>query len=308
MVAKSQATAAWDRRNCDQVTSERVGAGSIPALLRICQTVDAARRWPSPASSPWMRRYPQVGFSAARRSASRRSSAEVDGRPGGRCGWVQCPGVTMRRRASRCQRSSVSGVTSHPVRLGRGSAAAIAPSKLRSASVSSGRSIWRRSTASWWRNTMISRSFERPERTVSRASDARNRYKIRYTRIQHRPASRQVNDHGRVFGTHTPRQPQRPPQTAPAAQLAMGKHLHHRPGTHPQPAPTHLSRPQRPAQRSRTPPATNRTSPALQSCTPQNAPARTHAPAQRPPGPKPSIPQTRRWIQAKVYEQPMRDR
>ena len=31
----------------------------------------------------------------------------------------------------------------------------------------------------------------------------RNRYKIRYTRTQHRPASRQVNDHGRVSGTHT---------------------------------------------------------------------------------------------------------
>ena len=30
----------------------------------------------------------------------------------------------------------------------------------------------------------------------------RNRYKIRYTRTQHRPASRQVNDHGRVSGTH----------------------------------------------------------------------------------------------------------
>ena len=73
-------------RNCDQVTSARVGAGSIPALLRICQTVDAARRWPSLASSPWTRRYRQVGFSAARRSASRRSFAEVDGRPGGRCG------------------------------------------------------------------------------------------------------------------------------------------------------------------------------------------------------------------------------
>ena len=49
---------------------------------------------------------------------------------------------------------------------------------------------------------MISRSFERPDRTVSRASDARNRYKIRYTRTQHRPASRHVNDHGRVSGTH----------------------------------------------------------------------------------------------------------
>ena len=91
----------------------------------------------------------------------------------------------------------------HPqARLGRASAAAIAPSKLRSASVSSGRSTCRRSTASWWRNTTISRSFERPDRTASPASDARNRYKIRYTRTQHRPASRQVNDHDRVSGTH----------------------------------------------------------------------------------------------------------
>ena len=30
----------------------------------------------------------------------------------------------------------------------------------------------------------------------------RNRYEIRDTRTQHRPASRQVNDHGRVSGTH----------------------------------------------------------------------------------------------------------
>ena len=50
---------------------------------------------------------------------------------------------------------------------------------------------------------MISRSFERPDRTASRATDTRNRYKIRYTRIQHRPVSRHVNYHGRVSGTHT---------------------------------------------------------------------------------------------------------
>ena len=105
----------------------------------------------------------------------------------------------MRRR---CQRNSMSGVTSHPARLGRGSAAALAPSKLRSASVISGRSTCRRSTPSWWPKTMISRSFERPDRTMSRASDATNRYKIRYTTNQHRPTSRQVNDHGRVSGTH----------------------------------------------------------------------------------------------------------
>ena len=30
----------------------------------------------------------------------------------------------------------------------------------------------------------------------------RNQYEIRYTRTQHRPASRHVNDHGRVSGTH----------------------------------------------------------------------------------------------------------
>ena len=29
-----------------------------------------------------------------------------------------------------------------------------------------------------------------------------NRYEIRYTRTQHRPTSGQVNDHGRVSGTH----------------------------------------------------------------------------------------------------------
>ena len=33
-------------------------------------------------------------------------------------------------------------------------------------------------------------------------SGTRNRYEIRYTRTQHRRASRQVNDHGRVSGTH----------------------------------------------------------------------------------------------------------
>ena len=111
-----------------------------------------------------------VGFSAARRSVSSRSTAEVDGRPGRRCGWVQCR--TMRRR---CQRNSVSGVTNHPARLGRGSAAAIAPSKLRSVSVNLGRSTCRRSTPSWWRNTTISRSLERRERTDCRTSATNRR-------------------------------------------------------------------------------------------------------------------------------------
>ena len=49
---------------------------------------------------------------------------------------------------------------------------------------------------------MISRSFERRERTARRTSATNKRYMRRYTRTQHRPPSRQVNDHGRVSGTH----------------------------------------------------------------------------------------------------------
>ena len=95
-----------------------------------------------------------------------------------------------------------------------------------------------------------------------------------------------------------PRQPQRPTQTAPAAQLAMGTHLHHRPATNPQPAPTHLSRPQRPAQRSRTPPATNPHqphTPILHAPKRAGPHTRTSPAATRP---QPPIPQARRWIQA----------
>ena len=88
----------------------------------------------------------------------------------------------------------------------------------------SGRSTCRRSTASWWRNTMISRFFERPDRTVSRASDARNRYKIRYTRTQHRPPSSRVNDHGRVSGTHRDR---RANQTSHKSVISGGREVSH---------------------------------------------------------------------------------
>ena len=43
-------------RNCRQVGLDRRGAGSMPAVVRIFQTVEAATRWPSPTSSPWLRR------------------------------------------------------------------------------------------------------------------------------------------------------------------------------------------------------------------------------------------------------------
>jgi hypothetical protein len=57
-VKKSQATIPppWARKNCRHVSDDRRGAGSIPDGCRIDQTVLAATRMPSPASSPWIRR------------------------------------------------------------------------------------------------------------------------------------------------------------------------------------------------------------------------------------------------------------
>ena len=43
-------------RNARQVCPARLGAGSMPASLRICHTVDGATLYPRPVSSPWMRR------------------------------------------------------------------------------------------------------------------------------------------------------------------------------------------------------------------------------------------------------------
>jgi hypothetical protein len=42
MVKKSQATAAWECRNCDEVTSDRSGARSMPTDLRMLHTVEDA--------------------------------------------------------------------------------------------------------------------------------------------------------------------------------------------------------------------------------------------------------------------------
>ncbi len=46
--------AAWACRNCCQVGPERRGAGSMPAVRRISQTVDCATVTPSFVSSPWI--------------------------------------------------------------------------------------------------------------------------------------------------------------------------------------------------------------------------------------------------------------
>ncbi len=91
--------------------------------------------------------------------------------------------------------------------------------------VASPDSIETESTASGWRSTMISRSFTRPERTAKRAFAARNRYRMRYTGLQHRPASSQVNAHGRVIGTHTVRRRRGVRRRSVSIVLAVSRRL-----------------------------------------------------------------------------------
>jgi hypothetical protein len=81
---KSQARTpeAWARRNVLQDASVRRGAGSTSARRRIRHTVAADTRYPSPINSPWMRRWPQLRFSPASCSTSRRISCSTGGRPG----------------------------------------------------------------------------------------------------------------------------------------------------------------------------------------------------------------------------------
>ena len=50
---------------------------------------------------------------------------------------------------------------------------------------------------------MISRSFERPERTAKRANDTSNRYRMRHIGPQDVGASCLVNAHDHILGTHT---------------------------------------------------------------------------------------------------------
>lgn len=125
-------------------------------------TVEAATLAPRTRSSPWIRRYPQLGFSLARRRTRTRTDRMMRGRPGrfGRdiLAW-------RRRSRSRCQRRMVSGRTSRRSlrKIWRGSRCRRAASNALSAGLK--RTLvspsWRCSTATWWRNARISMSLSR---------------------------------------------------------------------------------------------------------------------------------------------------
>lgn len=58
------------------------------AARRIVHTLDAAIWSPSRLNSPWLQRYPQLAFFAARRMISRRISGSIGGRARYRSWWL----------------------------------------------------------------------------------------------------------------------------------------------------------------------------------------------------------------------------
>lgn len=92
-------------------------SGSGPEAVRpeIVAMVVAETRIPRPRSSPWIRWYPHLGFSLAKRRTRLRVSGSMAGRPGRRRGFVH-----FRVTSRRCHRRRVSGQTRNERQAFRG--------------------------------------------------------------------------------------------------------------------------------------------------------------------------------------------
>lgn len=99
---------AWAVRNVRRPGPERRGAVPMSAALRICQTVDGEIGCPSRAGSPWIRRWPHLGFSSARRRTSFFGAAGAGGRPVRPRRLEQSHFLAL---SLRCQASTVPGRT-----------------------------------------------------------------------------------------------------------------------------------------------------------------------------------------------------
>ena len=131
----------------------RLGEDSMPWRRRIAHTLEGASLTPIVASSPWIRRYPHIGFSFARRRITETVPTGIDGRPSRRCEQVH-----FRRTRSRCHRSKVSGWTrNRPRRAGDRSRLSPARTAL-STGRSAGRATCLRKTATSWRSMTTSKA------------------------------------------------------------------------------------------------------------------------------------------------------
>lgn len=124
--AKSQATAAWERSNCDRVTDVRVG-GVDPGVLEALPDGGGVVGVAEPDELAVDVPVAQVGLSRAMRTADRRTPAAMAGRVAGDGRVGRCLGGAS-EAACRGDQPPLPG--------GHGGAAVMEPSRLRSGSVS----------------------------------------------------------------------------------------------------------------------------------------------------------------------------
>jgi hypothetical protein len=132
-----------------QDPADRGGGGAVPEPAQLSLDADHAH----------------VRFSVARRTISSVISSLIGGRPGGR-GWRHFAATSLR-----CQRSKIAGVTTRHERKAFGRSRDKAASTARSAQLSCGRGLVRRSTATSWRSASISASLDAEDRASSANQD-----------------------------------------------------------------------------------------------------------------------------------------
>jgi hypothetical protein len=210
-VKKSHARMASARecRNCDQASPVCRRPGSMPLALRISQTVDAATFVPSPASSPWILRYP-VGVLPSQPSGQcpdvapdRWPAGPAARRPGGPVAADDVAAPAHDRVRGNQQPQSLTPRFQTPSRTA---------SRARSAQSSFGRRGCRRcSTLSWWRRIKISAVFH-----ISSPRDSRNPAATR-------PIRRNTNRR-HMIGDHRGRDSQRATLLVKAVDEIPGTH------------------------------------------------------------------------------------
>src|SRR5258708_3728329 len=145
-------TSLWFRRNASQRLS---GSGSLGARFIQREIVLSQRSKPSIRSSPWMRGAPQVGFSTTIRKINSRTSFGV--------GFLPTRVLTLEvsfqytRKPARCQRSTVSGVTTRRACFHPDQIRLAATQNSLSNGLRPGRRRRRFNTTSCWRNARFSR-------------------------------------------------------------------------------------------------------------------------------------------------------
>ena len=153
---KKSIAAITSRWLCRKASQRLAGSGSLGARFIQREIVLSETSKPSIRSSPWMRGAPQVEFSATIRKIRSRTSLEIRLLP--TCSLTLEISFQYRRNPARCQRTTVSGVTTMRACFHLDQNRLTATQKSLSTNASRGLGCRRFRTASCWRSARFSKT------------------------------------------------------------------------------------------------------------------------------------------------------